>query len=159
MTPGNFDDAIFSATLRPHRSLTRRAMLLIVSAVAGLSLAIGAFVWWLGAWPVIGFMGLDVLAIGLAFHLNARAARAYEEVEVSRSAIAIRKVRANGQAHELRFNPRWVRLEVEEAEDEGVVRIALRARDRRVPVGAFLNPDDRKSFARAFGAALAEARA
>ncbi len=60
---------------------------------------------------------------------------------------------------EFRFNPQWVRLEVVELEDEGVVRVAIRARDRRVPVGSFLNPEDRQSFARAFGAALATARA
>ncbi len=78
---------------------------------------------------------------------------------VSRAEIVIRKVAASGRAQELRFNPQWVRLEVEEVEDEGVARVALRARDRRVPVGAFLNPQDRGSFARAFGAALAVARA
>ncbi len=59
---------------------------------------------------------------------------------------------------EIRFNPAWARLEVEKIEGEGVRRIVVRAREQRVAVGAFLNPDDRESFARAFGAALAEAR-
>lgn len=158
MHPGNLDDVIFSATLRPHRSLGRRGMALIVGAIAGLSFSVGAYVWWLGAWPVIGFVGLDVAAVALAFHLNARSARAYEEVEVSRAGTVVRRVAANGRSHEFRFNPQWVRLEVEEAEDEGVVRIALRARDRHVRVGAFLNPDDRASFAHALNAALQAAR-
>ncbi len=156
---GNFDDAIFSATLRPHRSLGRRGLVLLIGGIAGLSFMTSVYFWWLGAWPVVGFLGLDVLAVALAFKLNERAARAFEEVEVSRVAIVIRKVMVSGRAQEIRFNPQWVRLEVEEVEDEGVVRIALRARDRRVPVGSFLNPEDRKSFARAFGAALATARA
>ena len=159
MEPANFDDVIFSATLRPHRSLGRRGMAILIAAIAGLSLSIGTFVWWIGAWPVIGFVGLDVAAIALPFHLNARAARAFEEVEVSRAAIVVRKVTASGRAQELRFNPQWVRLDVEELEDEGVVRVALRLRDRRVPVGAFLNPRDRETFARALNAALATARA
>jgi uncharacterized membrane protein len=159
MEPANFDDVIFSATLRPHRSLGRRGMTLLIAAIAGLSFTIGAYVWWIGAWPVIGFVGLDVAAIALAFHFNARAARAFEEVEVSRAAIIVRKVTASGRAQELRFNPQWVRLDVEALEDEGVVRIALRLRERRVPVGAFLNPRDRETFARALSAALAAARA
>ena len=80
---------------------------------------------------MLGFGGLDVLAIYLAFKLNYRAARAYEEVAVSRTEIVVRKVtRRSGRAQEFRFNPQWVRLEVEQLEDEGVVRIALRARDR-----------------------------
>jgi len=70
----------------------------------------------------------------------------------------VRKVTPGGREQELRFNPRWARLEVERSEDEGVTRIAIRARDRRFSVGAFLNPEDRESFAGAFGAALAEAR-
>ena len=159
MEPTNFDTVIVSAMLRPHRSLGRRGMAILIAAIAGLSLSIGTFVWWIGAWPVIGFVGIDVAAIALAFHFNARAARAFEEVKVSRAAIILRKVTASGRAHELRFNPEWVRLEVEELEDEGVVRVALRMRDQRIPVGAFLNPRDRETFARAFGAALATARA
>jgi uncharacterized membrane protein len=63
-----------------------------------------------------------------------------------------------GRSQEIRFNPQWVRLEVHTLEDEGVTRLFVRSRDKRVPVGAFLNPEDRRSFVQVFGAALAEAR-
>ncbi|MGH6924693.1 MAG: DUF2244 domain-containing protein [Propylenella sp.] len=155
MEPRNFDDVIFSATLTPHRSLGRRGFLVLMAAIAGLWFLTGAFFWSLGAWPVIGFFGLDFLAVWLAFKLNYRAARAYEEVAVSRTELVIRKVKPSGRAQEFRFNPAWVRLEVA---DEGVKRVTVRSRDRRVTVAAFLNPEDRKSFARAFTAALATAR-
>jgi uncharacterized membrane protein len=158
MTSGNFDDVIFSATLVPHRSLGRRGFVVLMAAIAALWFAFGFFLWERGAWPIIGFGGLDILAIYIAFRLNYRAARAFEEIAVSRTEIVVRKVMANGRAREFRFNPQWVKLEVQEVVDEGVVRIALRARDKRVAVGAFLNPQDRKSFARAFGAAIAAAR-
>jgi uncharacterized membrane protein len=158
MTVANFDDVIFSATLAPHRSLGRRGFIALMGVIAGLWFLTGIFFWSLGAWPVIGFFGLDVLAVWFAFRLNYRAARAYEEVEVTRMQLVIRKVAPNGRAQEVRFNPTWVRLEVETAAGEGVKRIAVRARDRGVTVGAFLNPQDRGSFARALGAALAAAR-
>ncbi len=159
MSTATFDDTIFSATLVPHRSLGRRGFLLLMGGIGTLWFAISFYFWRLGAWPVIGFGGLDVLAIYVAFRLNYRSARAREEVAVSRTEIVVRKVTAAGRAQEFRFNPQWVRLEVEEVEDEGVVRVALRARDHRVAVGAFLNPEDRKSFAHAFGAAIATAKA
>jgi uncharacterized membrane protein len=158
MDPANLDDVIFSATLAPHRSLGRRGFITLMGLIAGLWFVTGAYFWSLGAWPIFGFFGLDFLAIWLAFKLNYRAARAYEEVEVSRTELVIRRVTPSGRAQEIRFNPAWVRLEVEKAEDEGVKRIVVRARDQRVAVGSFLNPDDRESFAHAFGAALAEAR-
>jgi uncharacterized membrane protein len=158
MQPGNFDEVIFSATLRPHRSLGRRGFLALMGLVAALWFLTGLYFWSLGAWPVAGVFGLDFLALWIAFKLNYRAARAYEEVEVSRAALVIRKVSAGGRAQEIRFNPQWARLEIEKVADEGVARIHVQARAERVPVGTFLNPEDRTSFARAFGAALAEAR-
>lgn len=158
MQPGNFDDVIFSATLTPHRSLGRGGFLALMALIASIAFATGLYFWSLGAWPVIGFLGIDILAVWLAFRLNYGAARAYEEVAISRTALVIRRVNPQGKAQELRFNPHWVRLEVEELEDGHVARIVVRMRDQRIPVGTLLNPEDRKSFARAFGAALAQAR-
>ncbi len=158
MNPANFDEPIFSATLVPHRSLGQRGFLILMAAIAGLWFATGVFFVVLGAWPVLGFVGLDFLGILVAFRLNYRSGRAYEEIEVSRASLVVRKVTPNGRAQELHFNPCWARLEVEGSKDEGLTRVAIRAGDRRFPVGAFLNPEDRESFAGVFGAALAEAR-
>ena len=108
MNSANVDDVIFSATLVPHRSLSRRGFIALMAVIAGLWFATGAYFWSVGAWPIFGFFGLDFLALWLAFKLNYRAARAYEEVEVSRSALVIRKVAPNGRAQEIRFNPAWV---------------------------------------------------
>ena len=77
---------------------------------------------------------------------------------MSRTALIIRKVAPNGRTREIRFNPFWAKLEVTDRGEDGVSAITVRAGSERVPVGAFLNPGDRESFARAFGAALAEAR-
>ncbi len=154
-----FDRPVFAATLNPHRSLGPRgftALMLIVSAV---SFTAGYVFYRIGAWPVMGFCGLDVLAVYVAFRLNYRAARVFEEIEVRRHEILIRKVSARGRALEYRFNPDWVRLEIERTEDEGVTRIVLYSRGRGVPVADFLNPDDRTTFATAFRAAISAARA
>ncbi len=158
MASGNLDTIIFSATLSPHRSLGRRGFLVLMAFIAALWFSTGLYFWSLGAWPVMGFFGLDLVAVWVAFKLNYRAARAYEEIEVSREALVIRKVNPSGRAQEIRFNPAWVRLELEKDPEEGVTRLAIRSRESRVPVGQFLNPEDRTSFAKAFGAALAEAR-
>ena len=158
MSPDNSDDVLFSATLSPHRSLGRRGFLVLMSLIAALWFLTGLYFWSLGAGLVMAFFGLDFLAVWIAFKLNYRAARAYEDIEVSRDALVIRKVSAGGQAQEIRFNPRWARLELQREEEEGITRVTVRMRNDRVVVGAFLNPDDRQSFARAFGAALAEAR-
>jgi uncharacterized membrane protein len=158
MDSGNFDEPLFSATLTPYRSLGRIGFLTLMGVLGGFWFVTGVFFWSHGAWPVSGFFGLDFLGVWIAFRLNYRAARAYEVVEVSRTAVVIRKVAPSGQIREVRFNPSWVRVEIVRHEEHGVTEIKVRSRSDVVPVGTFLNPEDRTSFAGALTAALAEAR-
>ncbi len=151
-------EPIFAATLQPHRSLPPAGFAVLMGIVGLTCFLAGLMFWRLGGWPVAGFLGLDWLLIWLAFRLNYRAARAYEEVVLTRDELLIRKVGPNGRASQIRLNPYFARLDIEELEDEGVTRIAVRVRGLSEALGAFLNPDDRTSFARAFQAALAEAR-
>eukprot|EP01037_Dinobryon_pediforme_P029091 gene29091-32610_t len=161
MTDDNRPDAdppVFSALLTPHRSLGRRGFIAVMAFVSIVSFTAGYVFYRIGAWPVVGFCGLDVLLIFGAFRLNYRAARAYEIVEVRPHEVLVRKVSVHGRVTEFRFNPVWLQLEVSREEDEGVTRITLRSHGRSLAIADFLNPDDRTSFAEAFTAAIAAAR-
>ena len=65
----------FRRCITPHRSLSRPGFLLVMALVGGLSFVGGMFFFLLGAWPVVGFLGLDVLLVYWAFRANYRAAR------------------------------------------------------------------------------------
>src|SRR4026209_2898607 len=65
----------FSAVLTPHRSLGPKGFMVLMGAVCAVSFGTGLLFYLLGAWPVIGFMGLDVALIYIAFRLNYRPAR------------------------------------------------------------------------------------
>lgn len=159
MIDTNADAPIFQALLTPHRSLGRTGFVVLMAVVAGISGVVSLLFWAIGAWPIVGFLGLDVLLIYLAFRLNYRAARAREEVSVSRLSVDIRKVAPSGRAQEHHFNTFWTRFLVDRHEEIGITAMTVEGQGRSVPVGAFLNPDDRESFATAFGRALATARA
>lgn len=152
------DRPVFAATLHPHRSLGPRGFAAVMAGVALVSFTAGFVFYRIGAWPVMGFCGLDVLLIYGAFRLNYRAARAYEEIEVLRHEIVIRKISPRGRTLEFRFNPDWVRLDIARTEDEGVTRIILTSRGKSISVADFLNPEDRTTFATAFKAAVAAVR-
>jgi len=130
-----------------------------MGVLAGCAFTVSTTFWALGAWPVVGFLGLDVALVYVAFRANYRSARAYETIEVTREALTVRKVAPNGNAREFRFNPYWARLEVDRAEEEGITRIRIASHGRRLDIGRFLAPVDRDSFAAAFSHALREARA
>ena len=152
------DEPFFRALLVPYRSLGRKGFLILMGLCASVWLTTGAVFLSMGAWPVFGFFGLDVVALYLAFHFNYRAARVREEVSVSRTALDIVKVAASGRRQEHRFNPFWTRLAVARHEEIGITGMAVEGEGRRVAIGSFLNPDDRESFATAFGRALATAK-
>jgi len=152
------DRPLFQARLTPHRSLSRRGFNIVMALVGGLSLASGLVFVSHGAWPIVGFFGLDVLLLWGAFRLSYRAGRASEEVTVSRTELAIRKVSPAGAVREARYNPFWARLDVRRHAEFGILGMRVTGRDRATEVGAFLNPEDRESFADAFGRALADAR-
>ena len=90
MTAGNDFDLdqqpeLFSATLTPHRSLNRTGFLVVMAFVSVVSFAAGVAFLLMGAWPVFGFFGLDVLAIYWAFKISFRRAKAYEEIRLTPS--------------------------------------------------------------------------
>ncbi len=109
----------------------------------------------MGAWPIFGFFGLDVAAIYLAFRINYRSARMHEEVRLTRHELLIRRVEVSGRTAQSVFNPLWTRLKITKHPYAGVTALAVSSRGKRVAIGDFLNPDDRESFAKAFGLALA----
>src|SRR4051812_2258054 len=105
---GPQEDTRFSALLTPHRSLEPKGFMVLMGAVCLVSFGTGLLFYMLGAWPVIGFMGLDVALIYIAFRLNYRAARLYETVDLTRDALTVTRVEPSGKAHVWSFNPYWV---------------------------------------------------
>jgi uncharacterized membrane protein len=163
MTAGNHFDPdrepeIFSALLTPHRSLNRNGFLVLMGLLSVVSFGTGVVFLMLGAWPVFGFFGLDVLAIYWAFKINFRNAKAREEISVTPSELRLRRVNHRGRAREWVLNPLWVQLEKVEHEEFGIERLYLVSRGRSLSVGSFLGPDEKASFAKALRAALQDAR-
>jgi uncharacterized membrane protein len=152
------DPKIFSAVITPHRSLTPRGFLILMLCLGGLSFVSGMAFVLMGAWPVFGFFGLDVLLVYIAFRANFRAARAYEEVTVTASELTVRKVNARGAAREWTLNPLWVRLERIVHQEFGIERLFLVSRGRRLTIANALGPDEKASFAQALSNALGEAK-
>jgi len=156
--PYPVETPLFKAELLPHRSLPRRGFLIVMGVLAGAWSLLGLYLFSLGAWPVLGFFGIDLALIYVAFRLSYRSGRAREEVEVSRTELRIRKVAPSGRSVTHRMNPFWARFHVGRHPEIGITHMAVEGREETVPVGGFLNPGDRESFAQAFGRALRAAR-
>lgn len=152
------DREVFAAEIRPHRSLGPRGVAIVLAAFGTLSAVISVPFFIIGAWPVVGFLGLDVLALWIAFRLSFAQARAAEQVVLTYVELVIRKASPRGLAREWRFNPLWVRLETESDADFGMTRLAVAARGSRLDLADALSPAERADFADSLGRALATAR-
>jgi len=150
-------EPLFTAILSPHRSLSLRGFNILMGLVGFVSFVVGIGFLMMGAWPVFGFFGLDVALIYLAFRRNYLDARAFEEINLSRQELQIRRVSARGHEVKHSFNPYWTRLLIDRR-PWGIAAIALTSSGRRLSIGAFLSPDDRAAFADALSNALASAR-
>jgi uncharacterized membrane protein len=161
MTAGNdFDPQpeLFSALLTPHRSLNRSGFLVLMGLVSIVSFAAGVAFLLLGAWPVFGFFGLDVLVIYWAFRINFRDAKASEEIRITPSELRVRRISHRGHVVEFVLNPLWVQLDQKTHAEFGIEKLYLLSRGRRVSIGSFLGPDEKASFAKALTVALQAAR-
>jgi uncharacterized membrane protein len=149
---------LFSALLTPHRSLNRTGFLLVMAFVSFVSFAAGFAFLLMGAWPVLGFFGLDVLAIYWAFRINFRRARATEEISVTPSELRVRRISHRGQVVEFVLNPLWVRLDQKTHAEFGIEKLYLVSRGRHVAIASFLGAEEKASFAKALTAALQAAK-
>src|SRR5882757_5717887 len=129
-----------------------------MGCLCALSFGTGLAFLLMGAWPVLGFFGLDVLAIYWAFRVNFRDAKATEEIRVTPSELRVRRVSHRGRVVEWVLNPLWVQLDQKTHAEFGIEKLYLVSRGRRVSIASFLGPDEKASFAKALLAALQAAR-
>jgi uncharacterized membrane protein len=156
--PDQAEPKLFSALLTPHRSLGRAGFLVLMGFLGAVSFAAGLMFWLMGAWPVFGFFGLDVLIVYWAFKVNFRRAKATEEITITPSELRVRRVSHRGHVVEWVLNPLWVQLDQKSHEEFGIERLYLVSKGRRVSVASFLGPDEKASFAKALMAALQAAK-
>ena len=131
--------------------------MVLMGAVCAVSFGTGLLFYLLGAWPVIGFMGLDVALIYIAFKLNFRALRLYETVDLTNDTLTITRVDPSGRARSWSFNPYWVRLSLESRIGRSS-QLSLASHGSRLVFASFLTDDEREDFADALSVALSSAR-
>ena len=96
----------FEAVIVPHRSLSARGLKLLIGAICTLSVCTTAVFWWLGAWPIAGFNGVEITTALLLLRHNARAVRANEVILLSASVLRIIRTDMKGQPHRARRRTR-----------------------------------------------------
>ena len=135
----------FQTVLRPHRSASAKTINTLIYIMAGLWAIVALGFSSVGAWPVTGFLGLDVVLLYFALHWNNRAGRAYECIDLTEDTLTIEKIDPWGHHQSWSFQPYWLRVEL--AKIQGQTQLALRSHGESLTIGAFLTHDERKNLA------------
>ncbi|MGL4634369.1 MAG: DUF2244 domain-containing protein [Beijerinckiaceae bacterium] len=152
------EEIVFRARLSPHRSLGRKGQFILFACIFGGTLVLSVPFYLVGALPVVGFFGLDVLLLWIAFRVSNARARAYEELVLTHIELQFRRMTWRGRLREWSFNPLWVKLTREDHAEFGTQWIALQEGQRRVELASFLGAEEKADFAGALTEALIVAR-
>lgn len=145
------------AEIRPHRSLSERGFIILISVVT-LANCCSAFVFVrMGAVFVPIFLGLDVAAIIIAFIASFRAARQVQRVQVTARDVVVTHEAPNYSKVVWESPTAFTRVAVDREEGRAIgLRLALS--DRQIPVAQALSPRERHEFAAALQKAIWDAR-
>jgi uncharacterized membrane protein len=126
-------------------------------ALGAMSFVTGVVFLVAGAWPVLGFFGVDVLLVYIAFKLNYRSGRLYETIDVTPARFTLTRVHPSGRQERFDCNPYWARVKLLEWPD-GRTILSVVSQGTELAFGRFLTDDERRDFASALKEALLAAR-
>ena len=138
-----------SITLWPYRSLSKRGYRLLMLALAALMFGIGTMFFVMGAWPVIGFLGLEIAVVWYLFRMNYRSARQHENLTASNSVFRIERVGADGDRKVDEMPAGWLRARLDKPDNEEATRagrLIVSSHGREEEIGAFLHDAEKKEL-------------
>jgi uncharacterized membrane protein len=145
------------AVITPHRSLSERGFIILISIVTLANCCSAAVFVHMGAVYVPFFLGIDVLAIVAAFLVSFSAAKRIERVTITAREIVVTHEAPNWTRTVWESPTAFTRVSVVREEDRTVaLRLALSGRE--VSVAEALSPRERGEFAKALERAISEAR-
>jgi uncharacterized membrane protein len=144
-------------TLWPYRSLSLKGFRIFMAVLASLMSIIATGFFLLGAWPVIGFLGAEILIVWLAFKMNYRAGQLVEKVEITPSYVQITRTNWRGNETQICLDSPWVRAKLLE-EQEHRPKLFLCAHAQETEIGSFMPPVEKSALAKALNEALIRMR-
>ena len=149
------DPLLFEAELQPHRSLSPTGFNILIGGIAFLFLTVGVIFLLAGAWPGVGFLGVEVLLFYAAFKINYRRGRVREQLQLSEGSLVVRRLDLARREQVWRFQPYWLRVAMPNPESSND-QLVLSSHGYQLTIGAFLPPAQRVSVATDLRNALAK---
>jgi uncharacterized membrane protein len=145
------------AVITPHRSLSRKGFIILISVLTAINTATAVVFLAMRAAPVPLFLGLDLIAIVVAFIASRRAALKRERIQVTAAEVRVVLETPKGE-HTVWQSPTAFTRVALVGPDEDDVDLQLRLSDRALGVARALTRSERRDFAVALERAIRRAR-
>ena len=153
MTHMHGDAPHFEALITPHRSLGPAGLRRLAAFILILSAIVSTGLWVLGAWPVIGFNGLEVALALYLLRRNARERNTTERLILSGSGLRVIRTNARGRTHERSLQGAWINTVLQERPGR-TPALLLVERGHQLEVGKDLGETEKRDLAQALKSAL-----
>jgi uncharacterized membrane protein len=147
----------FNTELRPHRSLGPSGFAIVMAVATGFGFVIGVTFMLIGAWPVFGFCGLEILLLYVAFRMNYRAGLRRERILLTDRGLRVRYQAPDGKTRDWDSEPNWMRITVDNPR-RGGGSIILASHGRQTSIASFLTHGERTDLAEALESAIRQYR-
>lgn len=152
MTDAPLPAVHFATSLKPHRSLSAEGFRFVMMGAVAANVVIALPLFVMGAWPVFGFMGLDIFLLWWLFQRSYFDARRTETLTLTDRDLVVVRIAPDGEREELRLDSYWLKVEATEE------RLVVTSRGNRVVIGRFLGPEERLRVTEQLKAAIAAMR-
>lgn len=132
----------FQIIARPNRSLSSMGMVKVIAIIATFSLIVAIGFGLAGAWLVLPFAGLELLALAYAFYYINCHAGDYESITIDGDQLAVEK-RHYKNTSQVVFNRYWARVLLRDL-PSGEQSLLLRSHGKEVEFGRHLMSNDQR---------------
>lgn len=135
----------YSRTTAPNRSLSPAGRIVFLALIFSNILIVAAGFALAGAWLVLPFAGIEILALAAAFYLISLHDGDFETLTIAGQAVSVEASNC-GTRSRVEFNRAWAQLV--RRVDRRRCRLALRSHGVEVPIGRLMNDEQRLSWSR-----------
>ncbi len=144
----NSRQEIITITLWPYRSLGNHGYLYLMIAFIGLVFFLSLLFYSLGAWPVAGFLGIEIGLVCLVFQINYNSGKNFEQIYITPQQTCVERVNWRGAKKRFTIVSPWISARCVKT-DGYCDKLILSYHAEKLEIGAFLPPKEKSSLANA----------
>ena len=136
----------FRVIFKPNSALSAISKKRVIILLTVIPSAIGIAFCFLGAWPILPFVGLEIAALAYAFFYINKHEADYESISIEGDNLVIERCLGENVSQHV-INPYWVKV-VQHELPNGELHLYLQSHGKKIEVGRYLTRKQRELLAK-----------